>query len=197
MANCLVVGLIVITGLIKVITCEAIPQAPASAPALPNIPGLSSIVDDLMKVVEKAKSRWDALQNSAGGLSLTNLLFPNRKRGPSRADSINKLIGGQKFPFQAFMDNEINSYLFPLPYQFNNEKINRRNGQLTNPPNGALFVPKNAAPSMKLIHRPATPVSNCLYGKTGTLCQDLSNFPSNEDQKQWEDLFSNVQLTEY
>ena len=49
-----------------VITCEVIPQAPASAPALPNIPGLSSIVDDLMKVVEKAKSRWDALQNNYG-----------------------------------------------------------------------------------------------------------------------------------
>ncbi len=48
------------------ITSDAIPPAPASAPALPNIPGLSAIVDDLMKVVEKAKSRWDALQNGYG-----------------------------------------------------------------------------------------------------------------------------------
>ena len=88
--------------------------------------------------------------------------------------------------------------VYPLPYQFGTEQMIRRNGQLTNTATGAVFVPKNAAPSMKLVHRPATPVSNCLYGKTGTLCQDLSNLPSTEDQqKQWEDLFSNVQLTEY
>lgn len=86
------------------------------------------------------------------------------------------------------------SSVYPLPYQFGNEHPVRRSSHL---PTGAVFVPKNVAPSMKLIHRPATPVSNCLYGKTGTLCQDLSSLSVNDDQKQWEDLFSNVQLTEY
>jgi hypothetical protein len=88
---------------------------------------------------------------------------------------------------------------FPIPYQFQNEQQLRRSSQISpvSSPTGTIYVPKNAAPSMKLIHRPAAPVSNCLYGKTGTLCQDLSTLPITDNVNDWEDLFSNVQLTEY
>ena len=58
--------ILVLIAVIKLIDANAVPPPPSSAPALPNIPGITSIVEDLIKVVEKAKSRWDALQNGYG-----------------------------------------------------------------------------------------------------------------------------------
>ena len=55
------------------------------------------------------------------------------------------------------------------------------------------FIPKNVKPSMKLLHRPASPVSNCLHSSPGSPCID--QMPMSPDD--WEDLLSNVELTEY
>lgn len=86
--------------------------SPPGSPSAANIPRVSGIVEDLLKVVEKAKSRWDAFQQGYGSgyvpeflepkpnilldsgirgtflrsLLLGNILFPNRRRSPSRVD---------------------------------------------------------------------------------------------------------------